>query len=765
MIFSRFFSQKPLWLALSVAFSSASYAEGWVEQKAGLCFRQPEQAEGLAKAKGIQADLPADTTRITANQVDGQTQMQHHAQGQVVVEHNQEVLNADWINYQQQTGVLTAGDKATLTRANGQTIRGKDWQYNLLQHSGLLKEAEFESEENGRRLQGMASQLEMQDKQRMRMTDVQFNTCLPGDKSWYVQASEVSINQETGVGVARHARLVFAGVPILYTPWADFPINGHRKSGLLVPTLKTGSDGTEISLPYYFNLAPNYDTTLIPGVITARGVRLGGEFRYLMPQFSGSLNATYMPDDKRSEHNNRYEFKFNHYQQFNPYLSAGVSYHQVSDDDYYRDFYGRNDIAENVNLNRSAWLNYTNQKIGQSLSAQLLLQKYQTLSDAVGYKNKPYAILPRLSMHWYQQLGKQTEWNVLGQFTRFVHHRKQEGSRLVVYPSIQWDLRNEWLYVRPKVGVHATQYWLDAFESQSSRTVTRILPVINVNTGITLERQTQWLGKDYVQTLEPHVFYNYIPKKNQNNLPNFDSSENDFSYEQLFRENIYSGNDRINASNSLAIGLQTRYLRREDGRERFRAGIGQKFYFNHDDVLLDGSISKNIRNSSDVVAFAGGWLHDNWYADTHWHWDQSNRQNKRFGVGVRYNPQQGKVISARFKYGRQEEIYTGFYGKLKHAQLAAQWPLKPNIYVVGNLNYSIKSWAALEQTLGVEYRSPCGCWSVSLVGQRYVNGLDSYKKAFFLTLQLKDLSSLGNNPYEQLRLGVPGYTKINEVSK
>lgn len=765
MILSRFFLRKPLYLSLAMIFPTFCYADIW-SQQTGMCFRQPESKKGLVSAVGSgQGQLSADATRITANRIDGEMFVKHRAEGQVVVEHNADVLNADWVDYHQQDNVVVAGDLATLTRAGGQTVRGSNLRYNLNQGSGSLTQVVFESDDGERRLQGVAEQLTLLDKNRSQMSDVQFNTCLPGDKSWYVQASEVRTDQETGVGIARHARLVLGGIPVLYTPWADFPLNGNRKSGLLVPTLKTGSDGTEISLPYYLNLAPNYDATIAPGVITARGVKLDGEFRYLMPKFSGSLVATYMPDDKRSEYNNRYELKLRHYQTFNSRLTGGVEYHQVSDDDYYRDFYGRNDVAENVNLSRKLWLNYSDDKIDQSLNAYLIIQDYQTLSDELGYKNKPYAMLPRLSVNWQKSLGSITDLTVVSQLTRFVSSNKQEGSRFIVYPSLTWDLHNDWLYVRPKIGLHATQYWLDSYQTVSSRSVSRVLPVVNVGMGITFERETKWGGRDYVQTLEPRLFYNYIPKRWQNNLPNFDTSENDFSYEQLFRENIYSGGDRINASNSISLGLQTRYLSRETGQEKVRAGIGQKFYLNKDDVLLDGRVDRKVRSSSDIVAFVGGWVQDNWYSDAHWHWDQSNKQVKRFDVGVRYQPEPGKVLSARFKYGRQEEIYTGFYGKLKHVDLAAQWPIKQNIYAVGRLNYSVSPRTALEQTLGVEYRNPCGCWSVSVVGQRYVSGLNTYKKAFFITLQLKDLSGIGNNPYEQLRLGVPGYTKMNEVSR
>jgi len=729
------------------------------------CRAGAQSGDDLPPAKGSGgAVLPENATRISADRIAGQTNVRARAEGDVIIERNDQTLNADWVDYDQQADVVRAGDSFTLTRGDGQTVRGKELHYDLSHESGRAADAQFAVEHESRRLQGVSAEMEMRDKNHYAMRGVKFNTCNPGDRSWYIQAAELKADRESGIGTARHARLVFGGVPVLYTPWADFPLNGNRKSGLLVPTIKIGSDGTELELPYYFNLAPNYDATLAPGIITARGATLGGEFRYLQDKYSGSLKAKYLPHDRRSPHRHRYEAEFAHLHRFNTDLSGGIDYRQVSDDDYYRDFYGRNEIAENVHLNRSAWLDYRRDLFGQPVQMRLSVQRYQTLSDAQGRKQRPYAILPRFSAAWQKNFGL-GQFNIDTQFTRFEHSELQSGSRLVIYPSWQWDFSRPWGYVRPKIGVHATRYWLKGKDGYESRTLSRVLPLTNVDAGLAFERKTTLFGKSYLQTLEPRVFYNYIPAKSQNDLPNFDTSLNGFSYAQLFRENIYSGQDRINASNSLSVGLQSRLIDAATGAERFRAGIGRKYYFRDDNVLLDGSIEHGRRWRSDIAAFAGGRIGDNWHADLSWHYNESAKATQRFDIGASYNPEPGKVISARFKYGAHEEIYTGFYGKLKHIDFAAQWPINERLYAIGRFNYSLSPHTPLEQMAGLEYKSACGCWSVSVVGQRYVNGLNSRKNAFFVTLQLKDLSSLGKDPYEQLRLAIPSYSKTNEVNR
>ncbi|WP_107929119.1 LPS-assembly protein LptD [Neisseria animaloris] len=774
---ARLFSLKPLVLALGVGFGAAATAQAADDLSLGsTCLNcSPEKLRNEAEAHAVpdikrsgEEPLPADYTRITADRLEGQTNIKVRAEGDVIIERNDQILNAQWVDYDQSLEIVRAGNTFTLYQ-NGSTVSGSTVEYNLAEGTGISHNARLEAEHEGRRLQSVSETAEMQGDGRYKLTNTKFNTCERGDASWYIQAKSIEADQNSGIGVAKHASLVFGGVPVLYTPWADFPINGNRKSGLLVPTLSIGSDGLEMAVPYYLNLAPNYDATVTPGFISNRGAQLGGQFRYLDPKFAGKIEGTWMPDDKRSKHNNRYRAQWEHRHQFTDRLSGGIDFHQVSDDDYYRDFYNRDDIARNVNLNRQAWLNYNSRLLDGFFDGYFTAQKYQTLANADGYKDEPYALMPRFSARWQKSISG-AQVNVFSQFTRFDHDSKQAGSRVVLYPSVKWDLHNAWGYLRPKIGVHATYYDLDKFEKKNARTLSRTLPVFNVDGGLTFERKASLFGNNYVQTLEPRLFYNYIPTKSQNDLPNFDSSENSFNYSQLFRENLYSGNDRINSANSVSTAVQTRFLNPNNGAELFRAGIGQKFYLKNDNVLLDGSVDRYTRNRSDWVAFANGKVSNSVSVDTDVHYNQNLKRTESFSTGVRYNPEPGKVLSARYKYGRNEKIYLQkngeyFYDKLSQIDLAAQWPLTKNLYGVARYNYEINVKKPLEILAGVEYKSGCGCWSASVVGQRYVTGLNSKKNAVFFNLQLKDLSNIGNNPFEKLRLAIPGYSKTNEVVK
>ena len=758
---------------LGIAFGAqAAYADDLSLGSTCLNCNPAELSAAAASAPTVEtsgeAALPTDYTRITADEVGGQSKVSVRAEGNVIIERNSQVLNAQWVDYNQQTETVTAGDSFVLYD-NGSVVSGDKLEYKLSDSTGSGENLRLETEHEGRRLQAVSAQGQLQGKNRYHLQDTKFNTCQRGDASWYIQADSIEADYEQGVGVAKNAKLVFGGVPVLYTPWADFPLNGNRKSGLLVPTVGLGSDGLELDLPYYLNLAPNYDATITPGVIGSRGARIGGQFRYLQPKYAGQVEGTWMPDDRKSEHNNRYQFKLNHNQQFTSKLSGGIDYNRVSDNDYYRDFYGQDDIAANVNLNRQVWLNYNDTLWGGALNGHFIVQKYQTLANIYGYKDEPYAILPRLQGTWNKNIGN-AQVDLFGQFTRFDHNSKQSGNRAVLYPSVRWNLHNEWGFISPKLGVHYTFYDLDDFENNPGRSVSRTLPIFNIDAGMTFERQTRLFGHDFVQTLEPRLFYNYIPTKSQNDLPNFDSSENSFSYEQLFRENLYSGNDRINSANSLTAALQTRYLDDKTGAERLRAGIGQKYYFTTDNVLLDGSVSRYQRNRSDWIAFGHGQISESVSAHAVVHYNENRRRWENLDTGLLYNPEPGKALSVRYKYGRNEPIYlqddgSYYYDKLKQVDIGVQWPITRQLSAVARFNYDLGVKKPLEQLVGLEYRSGCGCWSASVVGQRYVNSLNAYKNAVFFNLQLKDSSNIGNNPSEKLRLVVPGYSPTHEVMK
>ncbi len=764
-ILSETFSLKPIYLAVAaVGFSGSLWASP-------LSLGSSNEAVCTPNAVFVEPALPSaqnkrvvDNTYVEADDINGQMQNQVHATGQVIIERNEQTINADDVIYDQQQDKAIAKKDFTLTQGNTH-ITGQDLDYQVTAQQGTAINAKFETNsDEGRRLQGVGEELEVKGKNRYGLKQAQFNTCRPGDASWYIKSSSLDADYNNNIGVARNATIMFKDVPILYTPWMDFPLSGNRKSGFLPPTIKGGSNGFELATPYYLNLAPNYDATFTPHLMTNRGLFLGGDVRYLQPNYQGQIAGEYLNSDKKSDEDNRYTVSAQHRQKINDNIHFGIDYNQVSDDDYIRDFGTRSQVADGAHLNREFWLSHRANVANAPLSTMLTVQKYQTLQNNERNIDIPYRLMPRVESRWQKYYGKMFV-NMMGQYTRFSHPTKQEGQRFVANPSVKWNFDNQWGFIRPQVGVHATYYDIDAWRNKDSRTKSRVLPMLSLDTGLFFDRETNWGETPMVQTLEPRLFYTYIPSKNQSDIPNFDASENSFTFSQLFRQNRFSGQDRINAANNVSATISTKFIETETGLERFGAGFGQRLYLKRDDVSLSGNVRERSSGRSDFVAFAGGDITKSVRVDTNWHYNQDLNTTETLSASVRYQPEAGKTVSLRYRLGRDEEIYNGVFGKNRQIDGGIQWPIAKNYYMVARYNYSMTEKQALEKLLGVEYKSSCGCWGASVVAQNYVVDKDRTKNAIFFQLSLKDLGGLGNNSAATLRQAIPGYRNMNEVNK
>ncbi|MCW3481757.1 LPS-assembly protein LptD [Neisseriaceae bacterium JH1-16] len=712
-----------------------------------------------------------DQTHVTADDLSGTMDQTLKARGDVVVTRNDQTVNADWLDYYQDKNRVKAGDRFTLTQP-GAVVKGQDLDYYLDSRTGEASNATFDAQtQTGpkRRLRGDGQSIGFEGPDEYQLRQAKFNTCSPGDDTWYIKASTIDLDYNTNVGVARHAHLEFEGVPVFYTPWIDFPLDGGRKSGVLTPTISGGSDGFGIDIPYYFNLAPNYDATLTARYNEKRGIGMAGEFRYLEPTYRGSIYTEQLPDDHTTG-TSRWLWNGQHSQTLMPGLSFNYIATQVSDDNYFKDFGNRQAIADSTNLDREAWFGYNINAYGVTGNATLRWQRYQTLQqDPLSPVTPPYARLPQLALNLNKGLSNGFGTNLASEWTYFSSAEQQSGSRFVAYPSVTWRFDKSWGYVQPKVGYHYTEYSLDSFAGSSiasaapGSTQTRGLPIASVDSGLYFERDASFLGRDHTQTLEPRLYYVYIPTKAQNTLPNFDTSENDINFAQLFTENRFSGSDRINGANQVTAGLTSRFIDNEAGLERLRLTFAQRYYFTRDDIDLTGNETQRTSSGSDLLLAAGGDLNRNWRFDSNYQYSQADSHTQQVGAALRYNPAPGKTASIRYRYGYNQDVDVNNNPEtLRQVDLGVQWPIAKRWYALARLNYSLNQSKPLEQLAGFEYND--GCWTLRLVGQRYVTDLVNTKNKFFVQVELKDLAGVGNNPLNTLRLSIPGYSKINETS-
>ena len=237
--------------------------------------------------------------------------------------------------------------------------------------------AEFLFGDTGGR--GKAGTLEINREGRVELTGVGYTTCPPEAEDWIIQADEIDLDTDTGVGTARDVKLRFKGVPILYSPYLSFPISDARKSGILAPEIgSTARGGNDLSVPWYWNIAPNYDATFTPRLLTDRGLQMGAEFRYLLEGTDGIAQVEYLPDDSEFG-DNRHFVSFDHQTLFFDGWRNLIDYTEVSDNQYFEDLGGSLSAATTTHLNRSALFDYYD----DNWSLFAMVQDYQTIDSAI----------------------------------------------------------------------------------------------------------------------------------------------------------------------------------------------------------------------------------------------------------------------------------------------------------------------------------------------------------------------------------------------
>ncbi len=606
---------------------------------------------------------------------------------------------------------------------------------------------------------GATERAEFEGENQFRLFDATYSTCKPGQTDWYLNASELYLDYDREVGSARHASLWFKDVPIFYMPAATFPLNQQRQSGFMHPVSAFSSvDGLDLTVPYYWNIAPNYDATFFPRYMAKRGTQLGIEARYLDYNFSGTTRAAYLPNDKLDNDSSRWMYQIQHQQNLGIGVSAAVNWNAVSDDFYWQDLSSRLTQTTQVQLPQQVTFNYVPTP---GFISNVIFQRFQTLqtdpSQPVGI---PYFFEPQINVVGFKPDVLKTDFTLIGQLTRFTNTTPGlvDGDRMVVYPQFALPYVHPAFYVTPKAGVHVTQYSLNDQVPGLPGSINRTLPILSVDSGVTFERETSLAGRDFIHTLEPRLYYVYIPYKDQSNIPVFDTALSDFNFTQIFSENIFSGYDRINNANQLTASVATRMLDAGTGVERFKAMVGQRYYFTPQQVTLPGQVPGQEGYSS-VVAAANGLIFPKTYADAAVEYNFRDNLTDRFSIGMRFQPELGKVLSAGYRYNRDQTTQDTLVSQY---DIAGQWPLTDRLHAVGRYNYSVQNSQLLEAIGGLEYNA--GCWALRAVVQRLEAIAGAPNTTLFLQLELNDFASVGTNPINLLRRSIPGYGKVNELT-
>ncbi|WP_313739741.1 LPS-assembly protein LptD [Pseudomonas sp.] len=765
--------------------------------------------------------------------------------GDVVMRQGSMQLQADEANlYQTENrGELKGNVKL---RDNGSLVVGDQAEVQLDTGAAKVDNAEYVMHKS--HIRGSALYAKRAEDAIIRLKDGTYTTCEPGSNAWQLKGNNITLNPATGFGTATNVTLRVKDIPVFYTPYIYFPIDDRRQSGFLPPSFSTSSDsGFTLVTPYYFNLAPNYDATLYPRYMTKRGMLMEGEFRYLTESSEGQFGGGYLNDrsddrkDQTDYQDRRWMVNWQHKGGLNERLMTEVNYTDISDPFYFQDLESDQIGVESKDiLDQQGALTYR----GDTYTARLNAHAYEmaTISQITPYNRLPQITLNGTlpfqpgglnfdyeteAVRFDRDLKDGTVFNKDGNLDDSVGGiasgrridenitgiARANGTRLNLAPSMSLPMENSYGYITPKLKYAYTKYDLDlssdaiAYAQQQANTdpayasynssISRSVPILSVDSGLYFDRNTSMFGTNYRQTLEPRMFYLYVPKEEQKDIPIFDTSETLFSYDSLFRDNRFSGTDRIGDENKLSLGLTSRWIE-DNGFERQTFSIGQALYFKDREVQLPGIDYRNRQYStSDVSPYAlvyGYRFNRDWRFNSDFNWDPDSHSTRSGSAMFHYQPEDepNKIVNLGYRY-RNDQIafdsstgtwkvdggdygnpgdpnYVKDYYKIQQHDFSVIWPIVPQWSVIARWQHDYNRNRTLEAMGGFEYDN-C-CWKLRLIN-RYWLDFDDYSQAapqnekgdhgIFLQVVLKGLGSVAGKKVESfLDQGIQGYREREE---
>ena len=588
---------------------------------------------------------------------------------------------------------------------------------------------------------GQAAEAVITGKNLVVINNADYTTCNPGSSAWVISAKKLELDFDEDVGTARNAWLEVGGVPIFYTPYASFPLSNKRKSGLLVPSVRvSNSTGFDLTVPYYFNIAPNHDATLAGRLMTKRGLQLQGEYRYLTNIGGGLVAAEYLPDD-REFGAYRGAFRYKHDGMFAPRWRSDINYNWVSDSDYFTDLGTNLSIASRSFLEQRGDVTYS----GNGWSGLARVQAFQTIDATLAPESRPYKRLPQLRIDASER-RRNHKFNPggHGEFVSFDRNDSVTSLRADVMPTVSFQQRDAAWFIVPKAGLRFTHYDLDNTAPTQSNSLTRTIPTASVDAGLFFERDWSAGNSGFLQTLEPRLFYLYVPFQNQDDIPIFDTGTFDFDFSQLFSENRFTGADRVGDANQLSMALTSRFIASSTGEEYLRFNVGQIRYFRDREVTLPNT-PVETSSASPLVVDATVTVARRWQFHTAVQWDISDGRIVKNNTGLRYQPHPLRVVNLSYSFSPDN---------FEQADTSMAWPIVRDWRFVGRFAYSLAQDKTVEAFGGVEYEG-C-CWAFRTVIRRYLSGTQM-SNGFFLQLEFKGLAGVGSSTVDFLERSIPGY--------
>ena len=702
-------------------------------------------------------DADESTLEIRADN-QSQTEEEFTAKGNAEAERVNDFLKADNIVYDTQAQDLAA--KGNVKYFNQDiSIYSKNASYkNNLDEINFSKAKYYKTDKSG---SGNAEEIFIKDNKDIILKNGTYTACSLEDPDWELTSTTTELYNDLDRGHAYNMVLKYKNIPVFYTPFMSFPLSDKRQSGLLTPSFgSAGNGGSSLSLPYYFNLAENYDATVQLTNLSARGVLVDNEFRYLGRDSSSLLNLSFLENDDEYG-NDRYLYSFiDKRQLFNSMqntsidsegstIYSSISYNRVSDLKYFDDFGNSLSTASQSSVKREIRLYGEKYFEGGVVDYEFSSLAYQPSQPGVSsqYKTSPSLRL-NISNH---NKNDTIKYNLKTSITAFKHkdNSKTEGTRYLAYPSIEVPVKKDGWEITPKLGVRYIDYNLNGNNAGEQSKVT---PIVSLRGKLYFEK---YAGNN-LYTLEPEAYLLYIPVGNQDSNPIFDSGIKEFKY-SLFSENKFYGEDRLNDAKQMSLALTHRIIDEESGDELFTGTLGQILYFDDRDIHIENN-KKSHSDASNIIGLMSARVND----------------SSSLAIGAVFNPHAGHGMrnTARYRYDASTEtrnkLFNADYrfnrGTEEEIDLSGVYSFNRNLSLVGKYNYSFSNNRnniedSIDRMLGMEFSS-C-CYALKIVARNYWTGTEKDNVLFFEFLP-KGLTSTNNTTSSLLREGIPGYQdKVN----
>jgi LPS-assembly protein len=699
----------------------------WAEEDWGLC--------GVPSFSIIEAASTnaSKATQVEANFMSQQNESIAYFSGQVELTRPAQVLLADELTMNNVTEQVKASGNVTFESDTSQ-LRTEFMTMNQKDQSAYFTTSSFTLSEQ--HVRGTANEVIQFSSSLSRYKKIQYTTCDPGNSNWHLTADQLDINQESGLGTAQHATVYIQDLPVLYLPYLQFPIDDRRMSGILAPTIGSSTDsGDIISIDVYWNIAPNLDATITPIWYGKRGLQINTENRYLFKHHTGQLYLSILDDQKQND--NRSFQKWLHQADLGSNITADIALRHVSDDTFFDDFRSLGDSDDNVtHLKQHIIFNHST----KLWTSNLLLQTYQT----PGTTKQPYSQLPKLTVNSrFKKFDNGVQFNTINEWVRFDHESNIVGDRTHLLPYLSWNQSDSWYFFKPKLEYAFSDYQLNN-NNLGDNSIQREIPIFSLDTGLLFDREMN-TESNWIQTLEPRLYFLRTPYENQSHIPVFNSALLSNSYNNFFKSNRFSGSDRIGDANQISLGIGTRFLDNDSGAQLLYSRIGQIFYANDRRVQISGNKPQTLPNSNIITETTVN-PNRNLSINTKLVYEQTTKEISEKTLSVHYLKD---GFAANLEYFFDDTV-------LEQAAISMVYPINPRWTMVAKYSESILFNKPDENLLGVNYES-C-CWGIKMLASQTSN--DSFTEtdnAVFIELTLKGLGQSSQVLDSQLANAIVGY--------